>query len=405
MSNVLDDLTIPIEVPSCTTPVSASLKKMSTNPKVEQQQEFFPQMEFDRHFLTWLSSVNSGLIVCSYKTNFVFSIGKTLDKTNGSDKLSFWMTQQMRPLGAFYSNNPNINEGKGMLYIGSCYKLISYSNEGQRESDQENLSDFDKNFMPRRVYMTNDIDMHDIVVDSSNQIYFVSPQFGCVGIPSESHSFKVYWKPDWISKIASEDRCHLNGLCLRDDKPRYVTCIARTNVRGAWRENREKEGVVWDIIENKLVSKGLCMPHSPRWYNDKLWVLNSGKGQFGYIDFDKEITSKMETYHPFVECAFIPGYLRGLTFTGKYAIVGSSQDRHEQTFAGLPLGKILKDNKISAKCGLFVIDLETFDVIHAFEFKGKIVEIYDVVGIPHCSRPRLEDLHDEAIITKYRIEH
>jgi uncharacterized protein (TIGR03032 family) len=129
-----------------------------------------------------------------------------------------------------------------------------------------------------------------------------------------------------------------------------------------------------------------------RWHNGKLWVLNSGYGELGYVDFTRtEKTEDGEEYHPFVSKCFVPGYLRGLCFINdEYAVVGRSQDRHERTFQGLPLGEKLKKNNIDSRCGLSVINLKTFDVVHELSLEAPITEIYDVVNVPNVTRPMLE---------------
>jgi len=157
------------------------------------------------------------------------------------------------------------------------------------------------------------------------------------------------------------------------------------------------------------------MPHSPRWYRDRLWVLESGTGHFGYVDFSTKITSKNpftdeeETHHKFVPLVFIPGYLRGLSFIGsKYALIGSSLDRHEKVFQDIPLGKNIKKAGVTAKCGVFIIDLDSLDVIHEVIFnqntKNPINEIYDVCTFPGHKRIMVENINDGKLLRSYKVE-
>ena len=150
-----------------------------------------------------------------------------------------------------------------------------------------------------------------------------------------------------------EDRCHLNGLALRDGKARYVTAVSRSDVVDGWRDRRTAGGCVIDVTTGDVVAEGLSMPHSPRWYRDRLWVLNSGKGEFGWVDL---------AAGRFEPIAFCPGYLRGLAFAGDYAIVSLSQPRHDKTFGGLALDGELARRNADAQCGLQIIDLKTGDV-------------------------------------------
>jgi uncharacterized protein (TIGR03032 family) len=55
-------------------------------------------------------------------------------------------------------------------------------------------------------------------------------------------------------------------------------------VADGWRDRRVDGGCVVDVESNKIVATGLSMPHSPRWYHDRLWLLNSGTGFLGTSD-------------------------------------------------------------------------------------------------------------------------
>jgi len=195
---------------------------------------------------------------------------------------------------------------------------------------------------------------------------------------SETHSFKALWRPPFIGKLAAEDRCHLNGLAMKDGRPAYVTAVSKSDAADAWREHRADGGVVIDVDSNEIVARGLSMPHSPRWHRGKLWLLNSGTGDFGYLE---------GAQGRFVPVAFCPGYVRGLSFHGDFALVGLSKPRHDKTFTGLPLDGHLKAHKAEPRCGIQVIDLRTGDVAHWLRIEGVAEELYDVVALPGVRRP------------------
>lgn len=372
---------------------------MSQNQKLKESEDkgegggvgpnYSPRFEFDRYFLSWLREVKTSFFISSYKTHKVFSIGIVKDGRDNQDKLSLWMTHFNRPMG--------IHAGKKTIWVSSSGNLWRFDNSGGYEEIDSQLGPFDSQFVPRLAYFSNDIDTHDICTDANDKLYYVSALFCCICIPSVDHSFKVWWKPPWISKIAPEDRCHLNGICARDGEPRYVSAVCMLDSKGAWRENRIGKGIIYDIKEDKVVCEGLTMPHSPRWNNGKLWLLESGSGWFGYVDFDTK---------QFVKKVWIAGFLRGLSFVGnKYAVIGSSEDRHENTFQGLPLGDELKKNGVSAKCGIFVINLQTFDVIHNLIFYSPTNEFYDVCAVPGVVRPKMNEIGDEKNLREYKIDY
>jgi uncharacterized protein (TIGR03032 family) len=157
-----------------------------------------------------------------------------------------------------------------------------------------------------------------------------------------------------------------------------VTAVSTSDVADGWRDRRRDGGCVLDVTTNRTVAAGLSMPHSPRFYRGKLWVLNSGTGCFGSIDPDRG------TFEP---VAFCPGYLRGLAFVGDYAVVGLSRPRHDKTFTGLPLDEALRARGAEAQCGLHVINLRTGDAEHFVRVEGMVNEIYDVAVLPGAVRP------------------
>ncbi len=185
------------------------------------------------------------------------------------------------------------------------------------------------------------------------------------------------WRPSFVSALAPEDRCHLNGVALRDGRVRYVTAVAQTDVPEGWRERRTDGGCVIDVPSGEVIVEGLSMPHSPRWYRDKLWVLNSGNGEFGFVNVE---AGKFEPL------TFCPGYLRGLAFVGDFAIVTLSKPRH-RTFEDLPLTEALNQRNAEPQCGLYVIDLNTGHVMHTIRLDGIVTELYDVVVLPGVRRP------------------
>lgn len=363
-------------------------QQQRSNEQQQQTNNEQPRFEMDRMFINWMASVNSSLIISSYKTHRVISLGTVKDPNTGENKSCMWLTNFNRPMG--------VHTSRDRIWISSSGNLWGYENAGS-EIDNVHFGRYDASYIPRFAYFSNDVDTHDICVDRDGNPYYCSALFSCICMPSETHSFKVFWKPPWITKIAPEDRCHLNGVCSRDGVPRYVTSVCQTDVRGAWRENRVEKGIVYDIVENRVVCRGLSMPHSPRWFNDKLYVLDAGSGWFGYVDFETE---------RLVRKIWIPGYLRGLDFVNeKYAVIGSSEDRHENCFQGLPLGTKMEEQGVTAKCGIHVIDLENYTIPHSVRFFSPMDELYDVCVINGVSRPKIVQFMDESNMRNYKIDH
>jgi uncharacterized protein (TIGR03032 family) len=178
-----------------------------------------------------------------------------------------------------------------------------------------------------------------------------------------------------------EDRCHLNGLAMEAGVPHYVTAVSKSDTIDGWRDRRYDGGIIIDIATGEIVIGGLSMPHSPRMYNGKLYVLNSGTGELCWVEpAPKAVDSELHVV------AFCPGFVRGLGFHGKYAFVGLSKPRYER-FEGLALDKKLAETDSEPWCGVQVIDLETGAVAHWFRIDGAIGELYDVAVVGGVFRP------------------
>ena len=348
-------------------------------------------LEYDRHFMSWMLENRCGIILGAYKSNTIISLGAT---RNREDKpiMSLWLTDEARPM--------SLCDHDGSIWVGSMMTLKRYAKHPYpvMEENVAGVTPFDANYFPREIHVLNDIDMHDLRVNDEGKQFFVSALYSCVGVLSKRGSFKVYWQPPWISKIAAEDRCHLNGLCLDEGTPRWVTTVSQTDIAGGWRNKNKTGGVVYDIKEDRVVCRGLSMPHSPRMYRGKLWVLDSGRGWFGWVDFN---TTLEDGTHPFKREVFLPSYLRGLSFHKHFAVIGGSQDRHDKAFAHLELGETLQRDELEATCGLYIINMNTMDNIHHLSFSSYFTEMYDVLVVPNTRRPRLIE---GSAPTRYDVE-
>lgn len=315
-----------------------------------------------RQFVSWLAGINASLAFTTYRAGKVFLIGVQPD-----GRLSIFERTFNRCMGLCVA-------GSG-FYMSSLFQLWRFENildPGQAHNG------YDRAYVPIVGYTTGDLDIHDVAVDGSGRVVFVNTLFSCLATVGGKDSFVPLWRPPFVSKLAAEDRCHLNGLAMDNGKPAYVTAIAATDVADGWRDKRADGGCVVDVRSNQVIAAGLSMPHSPRLYRDQLWLLNSGMGEFGVID------PKTGRFQPI---AFCPGYLRGLGFIADYAVVGLSKPRENRTFTGLPLDGALARKNAEAQCAIYVIDLRTGDAVHWLRIEGIVEELYDVVILPGVRRP------------------
>ena len=364
-----------------------SLRQQNGHPRqsVSASKTSVPSLQItgSRQFTAWLAQQNSSLAFTTYQAGKVFFVGL---QSNGS--LSVFERTFNRCMGLYAQGST--------LYMSSLYQLWRFENAlepGQTDNDYDCL------YVPQVGYVTGDLDIHDVVVTKAplatqiwrekqstppligglgEQVVFVNTLFSCLATISDRHSFVPLWKPPFISRLAAEDRCHLNGLGLRDGQLRYVTAVSQSDVAEGWRDKRQDGGCVIDVNSNEVILTGLSMPHSPRWYRDKLWLLNSGTGEFGYADLARGV---------FEPVAFCPGYIRGLAFQGDFVIVGLSKPREDKTFSGLPFNETLQAKDVKPRCGLLVIDLRTGDIVHSLRIEGVVEELYDVAVLPRVRRP------------------
>jgi uncharacterized protein (TIGR03032 family) len=243
-------------------------------------------------------------------------------------------------------------------------------------------------YLPRRIHVTGDIDIHELAFDADGELWLVNTRFGCLCTLDADHSFHPRWRPPFLSAYAPEDRCHLNGLAMVDGRPKYVTLLGETDTRGGWRANKASGGLLLDVQTNAVLLRGLSMPHSPRWYGGRLWLLESGRGSLAVADLEAG------TWRTVAE---LPGFTRGLDFYGPLAFIGLSQVRESATFSGIPLVERLAQRT----CGVWVVHLETGQTLGFLRFEAGVQEIFAVQALPHARFPEILEPDDERVWHSY----
>jgi uncharacterized protein (TIGR03032 family) len=332
-----------------------------------QAEQPWLEVSASRHFPEWLAQERISLALTTYQTGKLIFIGR-----GAEGRLAVFERTFNRAMGLWADSQT--------LWLSSLYQMWRFENVLQPGQLHEG---HDRLYVPRAGYTTGDLDVHDIAVEASGRVVFVNTRFSCLATFSERDSFIPLWQPPFISKLAAEDRCHLNGLALGGGRVRYVTAVSASDVTDGWRDRRRDGGIVIDVHTGQVVLAGLSMPHSPRIYRDRLWLLNSGTGYFGSVT-----TSSLDNSHgTFGPVAFCPGYARGLAFTGDYAVLGLSRPRHDKTFGGLALDEALAGKGAEARSGLHVVDLRSGDTVHWLRLEGMVSELYDVAVLPGVVRP------------------
>jgi uncharacterized protein (TIGR03032 family) len=320
------------------------------------------EITVSRGFGQWLGSNGVSLAFTSYQTGNLFLVGLTPDGA-----VSFHQQVYQRAMG--------VHAQSDRLYVGGLFQI--WRLENVLAPDERANGHHDRLFVPRNAQTVGDVDVHEVSVDKTGRIVFVNTKFSCLATVSLKYGFRPIWKPEFISKLAAEDRCHLNGLAMQDGLPRYVTAVSRSDVLGGWRQRRHEGGVLIDVHTDRIVTDQLSMPHSPRIWNGQIYALDSGRGWLIRIDPE---TGKKE------DIAFCPGFLRGMTIWNGFAVCTISLPR-EGAFTGLDLEGALRKRDGDPWCGVLVINLQSGDVVEHVRLDGAIKELFDVAVIPGAVCP------------------
>lgn len=332
---------------------------MNDTPTVPNEVARF-EVTTSRQFTSWLGEAGVSLAISTYQSGKLILLGAN----RATGRLAIFERTLERPMGIAVAGD--------RMAVAGLYQIITFV-DAMPPGTPAAEGGWDGCYVPQTASFTGDLDVHDMAYDAAGRLVFANTLFSCLATTSDTHSFVPLWRPPFIDRLAAEDRCHLNGLAMRDDAPAYVTAVARSNVADGWRDGRRDGGVVLDVASGEIVCAGLSMPHSPRWHRGTLYLLNSGAGQFGRVDL---------AAGRFEPLAFCPGYLRGLAFIGGYALVGLSEPRENRTFAGLPLQEALTAQGVAPRCGVYVIDLASGDIVHWLRIEGVVNELYDVAVLP-----------------------
>ena len=271
----------------------------------------------------------------------------------------------------------------GKLALGTKNVVWEFWNQQAAARTIDPEGRVDACYMPRRGHTTGDVRIHDLAYDADGELWAVATRFSSLVTFEREYSFTPKWRPPFISGISADDRCHLNGLAMVDGRPKYVTVLGMTDKPNGWRDDKASGGAILDIDGGAPVTVGLSMPHSPRWHNGSLWVLESGRGALCKVDVE---TGAVETV------AELPGFTRGLSFVQNLAFIGLSKVR-ETVFDGLPITRA----DTPRECGIWVVDILTGETVAFLRFEGSVTELFEVAVLPNVAHPELVEPGAEAV--------
>ncbi|MEO7917442.1 MAG: TIGR03032 family protein [Dokdonella sp.] len=275
------------------------------------------------------------------------------------------------------------------LALGTATEIVEFRNMPAVATRLHDPPRHDGVFLARRRHVTGAIDIHEMAWDTKGDLWFVNTLFSCLCTLDDRSSFVPRWRPSFVSGYANEDRCHLNGLAMREGEPRYVTALGEGNTREGWRAYKRDGGLLIDCKENRTIVRGLSMPHSPRWHDGRLWLLESGRGAL--VAIDPETGAKADV-------ARLPGFVRGLDFIGPVAFIGLSQLRETNAFTEIEI----TDDNSERQSGVWAVHIGTGNTIGFLKFTGGVQEIFAVQTLAGVLFPEIID-DGEYLATSYAL--
>lgn len=308
-----------------------------------------------------LNQLGVSLLVSTYQAGKVVAVGTV------GDELSLTFHNFERAMGiAVRPDRIAVGARAQVWYLNSATELAAQIEPAGRH---------DACYLTRSSHFTGEVQGHELAW-SGDELWLVNTAFSCLCTLDGRHSFVPRWRPSFITSLATEDRCHLNGLAMADGKPRFVTVLGEADTPQGWRPNKVTGGCLIDVATGQTVARGFAMPHSPRVHGGRIWMLHSGAGQLVLID---PANGQSQTVTE------LPGYTRGMAMYDRYAFVGLSKIRETSTFGGMPIA----ERRPELKCGVGVVDLTTGRLVSHLEFVTGVDEIFDVQVLPGVRCPAL----------------
>lgn len=327
------------------------------------------------NFANVLNQLKCSLLVTTYQA------GRLVVIRPDGDVINTHFRMMRKPMG--------LAMGLDRFSVGTAQEIWEFRNVSAVCRRLTPPEKHDACFLPRRVHFTGDVQIHEMSYQD-HELWFVNTAFSCLCTYERDHSFVPRWRPKFITQYAPGDRCHLNGMAFRDGRPKYVTALGETDTQGGWRANKKDGGILIDVESNEIMTRGLSMPHSPRWYRNRLWLLESGTGSFGFVDTDN---GKYQAIAKF------PGFTRGIDFVANLAFIGLSQVRESATFSGFELTERLKEDERT--CGVWVVDIRDGSTVAFLKFVDAVQEIFAIAAIHGARYPEVILDNPEISATSY----
>lgn len=323
---------------------------------------------YSSSFPEFLQKNNLSIVFSTYQAGKVIIVGSL----NGKN-LQLYAKNFTHPMG--------IALREDQLAVASRSKVDLFVNSPALANHfPEKTGHYEALYVPQASYHTGMADIHEIEWGNEG-LWAVNTAFSCLCLMDEKYSFVPQWKPSFISELLPEDRCHLNGLAMKDGEPAYVTMFDQTNTKEGWRNGNTETGIIMDVKNQNVVADHLPMPHSPMLIGNSLLFLLSASGKVMEMN---TISGKMK------EIVILDNFLRGLAICGDYLIVGASGLRDSsKAFENLD---IKNKDKLA---GIYIINRNSGEQVAKLTFTSLVKEIFSVKVLPNILKVAMVTDSDE----------
>jgi uncharacterized protein (TIGR03032 family) len=321
-------------------------------------------------FAPLLKTLGVSLLVTTYQAN------KLLAVRESAGRLSILVRTFERPMG--------LAVGAGRFAMGTLDQVWEFRDAADLAARVEPAGAHDACFIPRCGDVTGDVGVHELAWGAAGELWLVATRFSCLVTLHPDYSFVPRWRPPFVSALAAEDRCHLNGVAVVGGRPAFVTALGTADTRAGWRAGKAAGGCLLSVPDGRVIAGGLCMPHTPRHHDGRLWVLESGTGRLLLVP---------DTGGGPRAVAELNGFARGMGLCEHYAFVGLSKIRAASAMDGVPLAA----RRGELQSGVAAVDLRSGRVVAQLTFESAVEEVFDVKVLPGLRFPEVLGFQKDAV--------
>ena len=260
--------------------------------------------------------------------------------------------------GGLYTFNREGKRKKRKVHNGQFRGLVKSNNHYIVADGYEGIKVFNKKLELVNSYsaLTN-ANIHGVSFWPEKNSLFISntgrDSISIINLDSGEYEDEIFISSEYQN---NGDRHHINDIYYHEG----FLFISMFSFSGFWKKGVYDGGVAVLNLKNKKITNyifnDLWMPHSIKFINGEIVIIDSMLGDI-YKTSNKKLLN-------------INGFIRGITFDGKYFYIGQSEHRHFNRLQDV-------SNNISINCGIHLYD-EKSKVSRFISFEN-ISNIHEIV--------------------------